>query len=373
VFELIPNTTRTQWTEKVLYSFCARGGTSCTDGSSPAADLIIDKAGHLYGTTLDGGLNNEGVVFELTPNAAGTQWAETVLHSFCAQVACADGAFPEGGLIMDKEGRLYGTTFGGGGTTEFAGTVFELAPNAARTRWTETVLYIFCSQPGCIDGSGPVSGLLMDSAGHLYGTTQDGGTHGQYEGTVFELIPNSARTQWSEKVLYSFCARGGTSCSDGAQPGSGLIMVSGHLYGTTAEGGAHDAGDPRNPGGTVFELTPNAAGTQWTETVLHSFCAQVACADGANPTSGNLIEDVGHLYGTTSGGGAHAAGMAFELTANAAGTQWAETVLHSFCAQPNCTDGQSPAGGLLMDSAGHLYGTTYLGGAPLAGTVFEVP
>jgi uncharacterized repeat protein (TIGR03803 family) len=231
----------------------------------------------------------------------------------------------------------------------------------------ETVLYSFCTHGGltCTDAANPKASLIMDATGHLYGTATAGGSHGG--GAVFELIPNTTRTQWTEKVLYSFCARGGTSCTDGSSPAADLIIdKAGHLYGTTLDGGLNNEG-------VVFELTPNAAGTQWTETVLHSFCAQVACADGANPTSGNLIEDVGHLYGTTSGGGAHAAGMAFELTANAAGTQWAETVLHSFCAQPNCTDGQSPAGGLLMDSAGHLYGTTYLGGAPLAGTVFEVP
>ena len=123
-------------------------------------------------------------MFALTPNAAKTAWAETVLYSFCAQSHCTDGAYPQaGGLIMDAAGQIYGTT-GLGGTDE-AGTVFALTPNSAKTIWTEAVLYSFCAQGGCTDGLAPQSDLIMDAAGHLYGTTEHGGAYGR--GMVFAL------------------------------------------------------------------------------------------------------------------------------------------------------------------------------------------
>jgi uncharacterized repeat protein (TIGR03803 family) len=232
----------------VLYSFCAQGGTNCSDGAVPSAGLIIDAAGRLYGTTDLGGAHNGGTVFELAPYAARTKWRETVLYSFCARggTNCIDGLQPVAGLIIDAARHLYGTTQGGGALNE--GTVFELTPNAARTKWTETALYSFCTQGGtnCTDGSGPAAGLIMDAAGYLYGTTYGGGAHNQ--GTVFELRPNAAKTQWTETVLYSFCAQGGTNCTDGAYSSGRLIMdKAGHLYGTTPGGGAHNEG-------SVFEL-----------------------------------------------------------------------------------------------------------------------
>jgi uncharacterized repeat protein (TIGR03803 family) len=356
---------------KTLYSFCAQGGTNCTDGAVPSAGLITDATGRLYSTTQGGGAHhNAGTVFELSPNAAKTKWTQTVLYSFCAQggTNCIDGLQPVGGLIVDAAGHLYGTT--GLGGAHDGGTVFELTPNAARTKWTETVLYSFCARGGtnCTDGLQPVAGLIIDKAGHLYGTTQGGGAHNG--GAVFELTPNAAGTRWTETVLYSFCAQGGNNCSDGAVPSAGLITdAAGRLYGTTDLGGAHDEG-------IVFELTPYAAGTKWTETVLYSFCAQggANCTDGLQPVAGLTIDAAGHLYGTTQGGGARNEGTVFELTPNAAGTKWTEKALYSFCTQggTNCTDGNAPAAGLIVDAAGDLYGTTYCGGAHNQGTVFEL-
>jgi uncharacterized repeat protein (TIGR03803 family) len=429
VFELTPNAARTKWTETVLYSFCAEAG--CTDGYNPYyAGLIMDGSGRLYGTTTFGGElvaasattpcpaspnrswatperarnavrpGDCGVVFELTPNAARTKWTETVLYSFCAHVVgfadCTDGNNPFAGLIMDGSGHLYGTTELGGAHN--GGTVFELTPNAARTKWTETVLYSFCehpppfvvSRPGavpqrhrrdCIDGWSPYAGLIMDGSGHLYGTTYAGGAHGG--GVVFELTPNAARTKWTETVLYSFCAEA-PNCADGSHPYAGLIMDgSGHLYGTTSEGGAR-AGVWG--GGVVFELTPNAARTKWTETVLHSFprCVQGSCAgdDGSSPEAGLIMDGSGHLYGTTNQGGTLGEvgagtgfGTVFELTPNVARTKWTETVLHSFCADPErpfCIDGDAPRAGLIMDGSGHLYGTASGGSAHGGGVVFEL-
>ena len=173
----------------------ARVGKNCTDGAGPVAGLIMDASGQLYGTTESGGAHGKGftggTVFALTPNAAKTEWTETVLYSFCAHVVgknCTDGAQPQAGLIMDKEGHLHGTTFYGGAHGVPYGTVFALTPNAAKTTWTETVLYSFCAQGGrhCTDGASPDAGLIMDAAGHLYGTTEGGGAHDE-NGTVFEL------------------------------------------------------------------------------------------------------------------------------------------------------------------------------------------
>ncbi|HEY3911089.1 MAG TPA: choice-of-anchor tandem repeat GloVer-containing protein [Stellaceae bacterium] len=406
--------------ETVLYSFCARGGKACTDGAGPLAGLIMDAVGHLYGTTPRGGAHNGGTVFELTPNTAKTKWTETVIYSFCAQPACTDGELPEAGLVMDAAGHLYGTTFTGG---RVKGTVFELTPNAAKTKWTETVLYSFS---GSTDGLGPVAGLLINPAGRLYGTTDGGGARNA--GTVFELAPNAAKTEWTETILYSFCSEGGLICTDGERPRARLITdASGRRYGTTSLGGAH------YNAGVVFELTPNAAKTKWTEAVLYSFCARgegERCTDGASPYAGLIMDASGDLYGTTFGGGGpsgggsvfaltpnaaktkwtqtvlcascggssglimdraehlygtteiggpHGGGTVFELAPNAAKTKWTQTILYNFCARSasgvSCADGQSPFAyaGLIMDASGRLYGTTAGGRAHAEGTVFELP
>jgi uncharacterized repeat protein (TIGR03803 family) len=306
--------------ETVLYSFCAQA--RCTDGYYPVAGLIMDKAGNLYGTTEHGGAWNgdygSGTVFELTPPAAGkTAWTHKVLYSFCAQVNCADGSYPAAGLIMDKAGNLYGTTFQGGAHYGF-GTVFELTPPAAgKTAWTQKVLYSFCAQTNCTDGSYPAAGLIMDKAGNLYGTTEVGGVHWDFHvsrgGTVFELTPPAAaKTAWTQKVLYSFCAQAG--CTDGREPEAGLIMdTAGNLYGTTYFGGSTNHSGRR--AGVVFELTPNAAKTAWTETVTYSFCFKPNyCADGSRPFAGLIMDALGNLYGTTQYGGLHGQGAVFELT-----------------------------------------------------------
>ena len=196
--------------EQTLYKFCSQ--TNFTDGAVPQSGLIMDGAGNLYGTTTHGGSGSFcseidsggcGTVFKLVPSSTG--WTQTVLYAFCAKTNCSDGAFPRAELIMDAAGNLYGTT--GRGSTPVGGTVFKLAPS--NTGWTETVLYAFCAQAGCKDGDLPQSGLIMDGAGNLYGTTTYGGSVCSEDGmrgcgTVFQLAPSS--TGWTETVLYSFCA-----------------------------------------------------------------------------------------------------------------------------------------------------------------------
>ena len=288
-----------------------------TDGSVPVAGLIRDSAGNLYGTTASGGASNAGVVFKVD-----TTGAETVLYSFTGG---ADGSGPSAGLIRNSAGTLYGTTSDGG--TSGRGVVFKLD-----TTGTETVLYSFTGEA---DGGYPSAGLIQDSAGNLYGTTEYGGASN--DGVVFKVD-----TSGTETVLHSF--RGG----DGATPFAGLIRDSaGDLYGTTYVGGASGLG-------VVFKL--NKTG----ETVLYSFTG----GDGAYPGAGLFRDSAGILYGTTLYG-ALDFGEVFMLD-----TTGAETVLHSFTGG---TDGAYPYAVLIQGSAGNLYGTTYLGGTSNnAGVVFKL-
>ena len=191
VFELTP-AAGGGWTEQVLHNFNLDG----TDGYYPLAGLIFDAAGDLYGTTSSGGAYGYGTVFELTPAAGGT-WTEKVLHSFNNEGT--DGVNPQAGLILDAAGSLYGTTVQGGTGSSCpngCGTIFELTPAAGGT-WTEKVLHNFDGT----DGYQPYADLIFDAAGNLYGTTEAGGTYSA--GTVFELTPAAGGT-WTEQVLHNF-------------------------------------------------------------------------------------------------------------------------------------------------------------------------
>lgn len=210
-------------TEDVLYSF-----TGGSDGGNPYAGVVFDKAGNLYGTTLQGGAYYNGAVFELMRSGSG--WTEKILYSFQNG---SDGAYPEGGLILDASGNLYGTTLAGGQAG--AGTVFKLTPSDGS--WTFVPLYSFT----CDYGSGPVANLIMDQDGNLYGMTY--GDRGPDYGTVFKLT--SAGGSWTETVLHRF-----TNGGDGGSPYGSLVFdADGNLYGTTSYGGAYDAG-------VAFEITP---------------------------------------------------------------------------------------------------------------------
>jgi uncharacterized repeat protein (TIGR03803 family) len=234
VFKLTPpSVSGGAWTEPVLYSF--------TGDANPSV-LIFDASGALYGMTLYGGASSGGTVFQLRPpSTPGGNWTETLLYSFSGG---SDGARPEAGLILDATGALYGTTLYGG--VYNIGTVYKLTPpTVAGGLWTETVLYRFGSTVG--DGAFPLSSLLFDASGALYGTTGAiavGGGGGSGNGTVFKLLPPTATSgKWTETVLHNF------SGGDGAQPEAGLIAdASGALYGTTNTGGSASQG-------TVFQLT----------------------------------------------------------------------------------------------------------------------
>jgi uncharacterized repeat protein (TIGR03803 family) len=268
--------------EIVLHNFNGK------DGALSFAGLILDAAGNLYGTTALGGAHGGGTVFELSPKASGG-YSEKVLHSFTPNGR--DGIGPCRSLTFDAAGDLYGTTKTGG--TYDYGTVFELTPMAGGD-WTEKVVHNF-GRGG--DGQLPVANLISDGAGNLYGTTSDGGAYGL--GTTFELTKLGGR--WKEKVLYSF--GNPKVISGGGVPYSGLILdTAGNLYGTTFYGVFHSACNC----GTVFELSPKASGG-YSEKVLHSF-GKTDSKDGASPISGVILDTAGNLYGTTWKGGTEALG-----------------------------------------------------------------
>jgi uncharacterized repeat protein (TIGR03803 family) len=267
-----------------------------------------------------------------------------VLYNFGAN-GPSDGNLSKGKLVFDEQGNLYGTTAEGGDAG--VGTVFELSP-AGKGEWTETILYSFCSQPECSDGSYPEAGLIFDSVGNLYGTTENGGT---VWGTVFKLSPPSQGGPWIETVLYTF---GGNTTGDGCYPeGKLLFDTKGNLYGTTSQcgGGSISAG-------TVFELTPVGDGT-WQEVVLHRFCSDSKCRDGADPNAGVTFDTAGNLYGTTyagGGGGGIGFGTVYELSPGVGGA-WTESVLHVFG-----QNASHPMSAINMDESGNLYGTANSGG-----------
>jgi len=355
-----------QWNEKVLYSF-----QGIPDGAVPAGGVVFDKAGNLYGATLDGGASTCdgpgqcGTVFQLKPPAQkGGAWTETVLYTFKGH-AHNDGATPESGVVIDQAGNLYGVTgYGGSGPCTLlggavgCGTAYELSPPARQgDPWKEKVLYSF---QGGKDGYVASGDLVFDKAGNLYGATLFGGgkgttcdsLYGGQCGTVFKLSPPKTKGgKWKEKVLHSFA--GGT---DGANPNGGLVLDNkGAVYGTSQIGGDQEGECRPNGCGTVFALQPPAnSGGKWTETVLHRFEA----TDGANPAAGLTFDGKGYLYGTTDI-------TVFRMTPPRTGhSSWKQTILHTLD-----SDAYDPEGVLIFDTNGNLYGTTYSGNT-YSGTVF---
>ena len=322
---------------QVIYSFA--GGN---DGEYLDTDLVMDKGGNLYGSTVQGGDFGSGTVFQLAPSAGG--WTHTVLYSFTGG---ADGGEPYKGVTLDPQGNLYGTTVtGGSGSCEGGcGVVFKLTKSGSN--WTQNVLHAFT---GGNDGSGPGSGLAFDSHGNLYGMTPTGGAYGL--GVVYQLHPEAAGT-WKLNVLHAF-----TGGNDGSSASAGRLIfdAAGNIYGVTTVGGAH--GD-----GVVFELTYLQGA--WRLLPLYAFRDQ---PDGALPYGGLIFDKAGNLYGTTYYAGANDVGTVYKLThANGA---WRETVLYSF---KGGTDGSSPISTLVMDEAGYLYGTTSDGGTSCAcGVIFKL-
>ena len=323
----------------VLHSFLGQP----RDGTAPLGGLLVDSAGNVYGTTLQGGKYSGchdsggygcGIVFKLD-----THGVETVLHSFNG----SDGAGSSATLIMDANGDLYGTTAVGGGSgcntgaSVGCGVVFKLSGDK------ETVLYRFT---GGADGAFPWAGLVMDASGSFYGTTNAGGEYGG--GVVFKLVGKK------ETVLHSF-----TGGKDGnyLAAGSLLMDVRGNLYGTDAFGGDINCDYP-NGCGVVFKL----AGKRLS--VLHAFTGP---PDGQSPVAGLIMDPEGNLYGTTTDGGDGSnAGTVSKVGKKG------ERLLHTFDVGSHQNDGVKPQAGVVLDAHGNLYGTTLYSGKRGFGTVFEI-
>jgi hypothetical protein len=294
VYELSPPAKSGEpWTETLLYSF--QGGS---DGYFATGPLTFDKNGNLYGATVLGGGQGPtcvtsygdscGTIFELSPpKTEGGEWTEKVLHAFTGG---ADGSFPNGGLIFNGEGVLYGTTAAGGNQkgdcneSGGCGSVFRLIPEEDGKAWIEEILLRFNIQ----NGKDPGAGVILDKRGNLYGTFYSGGAY--LAGGVFELAkPDQQTHSWTEKVLHSF------SGDNYFPTGALLIDPSGNLYGT--DQGTEKEGEQ----GVVFELEPPAdGGTSWQQITLYTFKDP---PDGFDPMANLLPDGHGHLYTTTVGGG----------------------------------------------------------------------
>ena len=335
VLMVLPTQPLQAQTFKVIYAF-----TAGTDGYQPYAGLTLDRGGNLYGTTTD--YTGPGTVFRLKPTN-GT-WILNTLHNFNGN----NGDMPQARVVFGPGGILYGTTPYGGSFGY--GTVYSLGPPATACvtvtcPWTETVLYSFT---GGLDGLVPwLVDPVFDHQGDLYGTTEAGGTgQGGASGVVFKLTPSNG--EWRESVIHNFTATD--------HPYSGVIFdLAGNLYGTTTNGGLYTFGN-------VFQLAPSGSG--WTATDIYDFQGG---SDGAVPLGGLMVDRSGNLFGTTttnqfSNGG----GTVFELAQS--GANWTFALVYGLSG----SGGGGPAGNLVMDAAGNLYGTTYTDGAYQFGSVFKL-
>jgi len=309
------------------------------DGASPNG-IISDASGNLYGSTFDGGAEGDGVVFELTPEADG-KWSQKVLYNFCSEKDCLGGDGAEGTMAVDAAGNLYGTTTQN--PNYHGGSAFQLAPEADGT-WKFTALHNFSGENG--DGWWASGALVLDPQGNLYGTTQYGGSVNNTCttgcGIVFQLKPG-ADGRWNERVVHRFNGK------DGFQPVGGLtIDAAGNLYGAALYGGT----GPCEPWGcgTIFELTPGT-NNAWTFKTLHFFNSK----DGYFAISPPILGGDGNLYGTTDNGGL-VVGLVYQLVPDQKG-EWTERVLRYFFGPQ-----KSDKSGVIMDAAGNLYGTTAGGG-----------
>ncbi len=259
------------WSETILHSF------NGADGAGPVGALVFDQQGNLDGTTNTGSFRDGGTAYQLVQSSG---WMEMILRNLYG--------YPGSSVSLDHAGNLYGTTFIG---NDSPGTVYQLAFNGLN--WIGTDIYDF---GGGDDGGYPNAGVILDSAGNLYGATTAGGSG--RGGTVFELTPSDGG--WTYNVLYSFTGRGSGTLIAG--PVGNLLMdSSGNLYGTTFADGALGYG-------AVFKLTHTDQG--WTYTSLHDFTGGT---DGSYPYSNLIFDGQGNLYGTASSGGGFGRGVIFQI------------------------------------------------------------
>jgi uncharacterized repeat protein (TIGR03803 family) len=330
----------------VIFEFNPKGGSLAYEftggaGGSYPQQILFDSAGNLYGNVGDSG-NGVAGVYELAIQSG--QWNFNMLYT---QGGCC--------LVFDKKGDLYG----GLGPGDYkAGAIAELSPGP--NGWTYTQLYSFCGSVGCTDGEEPRSALSWDSKGNLYGTTLYGGVSvlpcpGSLGcGVAFQMTPNGDGT-WTYHVMDRFASYKG----DGLYPYAGLTLDAfGNAYGATASGGTYG-------NGTIFKLSPSAGG--WKKTVLYEF---PNCAEGCVPSYTLVFDKAGNLYGSGGGGnpecGSYTCGTIFRLIPRAGG-KWKYQAVYKFSG----TDGAFPYG-VVLDNRGHMFGTTSGGGTYNAGVLFEI-
>lgn len=323
-----------------IYSFAGTGG------ANPQAPLMLDAAGALYGTAINGGALGEGTLFKLTPD--GARWKLHVFHDFCSSSFCADGSNPGSGMAYaqarfgapyDGNAEVFGVTQAGGQGPY--GVLYSWTP-----RGGEHVIASFCTQADCADGAQPSGDVAFNDAGYPCGTTYGGGK--AKHGTLFCLAAKDKL--WR----YSFCSR--ASCADGSEPSAGIVADGkGNVVGTTRFGGKYGQG-------VVYSVSTATHRSR----VLHGFCRQAGCSDGSNPMGAvTILGDA--IYGTTLRGGKYGGGTVYRIDASGH-----MTLLHSFCRVDGCPDGYAPQAGLVGDGNSHLFGTTTQGGRNGGGTVFEV-
>jgi uncharacterized repeat protein (TIGR03803 family) len=391
---------------KVVHAFRACDVGTCRGGSAPYGNLVGDSTGNFYGTTSDGGRHGSGTVFELSPNGNGG-YAYQTIYDFCSEQNCADGRTPHGTLIIGAEGDLYGTTLYGGEEEGGLGIAFRLERTA--DGWELINIHNFCGADApsgkeeCMGGAtaaggltyrGAATGAPYDGMSPLYGASMEGG-EGE-AGIIFQMTPRKGQTrekdkeEWRVKELYVFCEPDGAAargkrkisrtpeedgnCDDGKTPSGNLIVdTKGNLYGTTFFGG-EDA-NVEGGGGVVFQLSRNRLTKMWEETVLHKFCSEPNCRDGRSPSGGLLMDAAGNLFGAAQSGGkscgAHdQCGVVFMISPN--GEQSVSRVLHDFCTADGCADGAGPVGDLAVDASGNIYGATPFGGVGKGGVVYRL-
>jgi uncharacterized repeat protein (TIGR03803 family) len=340
-------------TETVLFNF----GSNSTGGFGPVSGVVLDSAGNIYGTTSSGGnnddcrsLGNTGCGVAFELSLVGSTWQENVPYTFTGG---SDGGVIGSGLVRDSTGNLYGTTQFGGTTSSTCsfGCGVVYELSPSGGGWVETVIHSFT---GGADGSEPVAGLILDGSGNLYGTTSAGGNSNA--GCVYSNMPGCG-------VVFKLANSGGiwtetvlhtfSGGNGGSGPQAGATLSSaGNLFGTASGGGADN-------GGLVFELVPGSGGT-WTFHVLHVFTRGV---DGGLPHGTLLLDPAGNIFGTTEIDGKDFEGVVFELSPRTGGG-WKFGLVHTFTGSH---DGGQPVGPLLRDTAGNIYGTTVFGGMVKAG------
>lgn len=332
---------------------------SCTDGQFPFGKLTVDATGNIYGVTVGGGVANRGIVYELK---RGRHHILNILYNFCKETGCPNGTSVTGGVIRDTKGNLYGTTYAGGASDD--GVAYRLAPQKSG-EWSQTLLTTFTGANGAhpngaLGYAGQTSGLQYDGVSPLYGVTGQGGIDPN-GGTMFTLTPNGAN--WDFETIFNFSTDGGTGYAPYSAP---IVDAAGNVFGTANNN-------------VVYKLA--YVDSTWNEEVVYTFCQ--GCNDNLQGPDGITFDASGAIVGTATFGGPYCTfphgrekrcgGGVFRLTPSS--TNWNYAALYDFCAvNKNCKDGkvETIQTAPVIDASGNIYGTTSDGGRYGFGVLFRI-